>query len=88
MLRPSEDAAEAADACDALVLDLAAEDAHAKLASWRGATGKPVLAFGSHVDAAALRAARAAGADRVVPRSQFESALETLLQEVTAGSAK
>ncbi|HLZ46969.1 MAG TPA: hypothetical protein VKQ05_14935 [Gemmatimonadales bacterium] len=40
--------------------------------------GIPVLAFGSHVDAAALRAAREAGA-RAVPNSQIESALRALL---------
>lgn len=38
----------------------------------------PVLAFGSHVDAAALRAARELGA-RAVPNSQIESELRALL---------
>jgi hypothetical protein len=40
--------------------------------------GTPVLAFGSHVDAAALRVARDAGA-RAVPNSEVESALRALL---------
>lgn len=40
--------------------------------------GVPVLAFGSHVDAEALRAARNAGA-RAVPNSEVESALRALL---------
>ena len=40
--------------------------------------GARVLAFGSHVDAAALRAAREQGA-RAVPNSQIESALRALL---------
>src|SRR5512145_1289490 len=40
--------------------------------------GVPVLAFGSHVDAAALRAARELGA-RAVPNSQIESELRALL---------
>lgn len=40
--------------------------------------GAQVLAFGSHVDAAALRAARAQGA-RAVPNSQIESELRALL---------
>lgn len=40
--------------------------------------GIPVLAFGSHVDAAALRAAREAGA-RAVPNSQIEPELRALL---------
>lgn len=37
-----------------------------------------VLAFGSHIDAGALRAAREAGA-RAVPNSQIESELRALL---------
>ena len=40
--------------------------------------GIPVLAFGSHVDAAALRAARDVGA-RAVPNSELETALRALL---------
>ena len=40
--------------------------------------GVPVLAFGSHVDAAALRAARDLGA-RAVPNSEVETALRALL---------
>lgn len=40
--------------------------------------GIPVLAFGSHVNADALRAARALGA-RAVPNSEVEAALRALL---------
>jgi hypothetical protein len=40
--------------------------------------GVPVLAFGSHVDAAALRAARDLGA-RAVPNSEVEHSLRALL---------
>jgi hypothetical protein len=40
--------------------------------------GIPVLAFGSHVDAEALRTARNAGA-RAVPNSEVESTLRALL---------
>jgi len=40
--------------------------------------GARVLAFGSHVDAAALRAAREQGA-RAVPNSQIETELRALL---------
>ncbi len=40
--------------------------------------GVPVLAFGSHVDAAALRAARELGA-RAVPNSEIENSLRALL---------
>jgi len=38
-----------------------------------------VVAYGSHVDAATLRAARLAGCDVVLPRSQFVEVLETAL---------
>jgi hypothetical protein len=41
--------------------------------------GIPVLAFGSHVDAERLRAARALGAE-AVPNSQIEARLGALLQ--------
>lgn len=49
-----------------------------------------VVAFGSHVDAERLRAARAAGCDRVLPRSKFVEELETdvaawLSQQPAAG---
>jgi hypothetical protein len=40
--------------------------------------GVPVLAFGSHVDAEALRTARHAGA-RAVPNSEVETVLRALL---------
>ena len=42
------------------------------------ASGVAVLAFGSHVDAAGLRAARELGA-RAVPNSQIETELRALL---------
>ena len=41
--------------------------------------GTPVLAFGSHVNAKELRAARELGA-RAVPNSEVESALRALLE--------
>jgi CheY-like chemotaxis protein len=37
----------------------------------------PVTAYGSHVEAEVLRAARAAGCARVLPRSRFVELLET-----------
>lgn len=40
-----------------------------------------VIAFGSHVDVDLLAAARQAGCDRVMPRSQFVKQLETGLKE-------
>lgn len=38
-----------------------------------------VVGYGSHVDAAVLKAARAAGVDPVLPRSQFAKLLEASL---------
>ncbi len=38
-----------------------------------------VVAYGSHVDTATLKAARAAGCDHVMPRSQFVEELPTQL---------
>jgi CheY-like chemotaxis protein len=40
-----------------------------------------VIAYGSHVDAGSLRAARQAGCDRVMPRSQFAEELESAIAE-------
>jgi DNA-binding NarL/FixJ family response regulator len=44
------------------------------------AAGARVLAFGRHTDAGALRAARRAGADTVVPRSELAEELPRLLE--------
>ena len=47
-------------------------------------TGRPmpfVVAYGSHVDAATLRAARAAGCDLVLPRSKFVEELPQALPD-------
>ena len=46
--------------------------------------GGGVLAFGRHTDIAALRAARAAGADTVVARSQLVEELPSLIRQVLA----
>ena len=43
------------------------------------AAGVRVIAFGRHTDAVTLRAARHAGADRVVPRSQLVEELHELI---------
>lgn len=40
-----------------------------------------VVAYGSHVEAGALRAARQAGCDRVMPRSQFAEELEGAIRD-------
>ena len=46
------------------------------------ASGVPVLAFGVHVDAETLRAARQAGADRAVPNSQLAAELPALVSSL------
>jgi len=40
-----------------------------------------IVAFGSHVEADVLKAARQAGCDRVMPRSQFAKELEGAIAE-------
>jgi hypothetical protein len=62
---------------DVAVLELQRPDVDARIGELVQ-RGIPVLAFGSHVDPAALRAARALGA-RAVPNSQIETELRALL---------
>lgn len=59
--------------CDLAVLELDTPDAEQRIRALV-ARGIPVLAFGSHVKAEALRAAREAGAV-AVPNSQVEQVL-------------
>jgi len=59
------------------VIELGRADGSARISDLV-ARGIPVLAFGSHVDAAGLRVARDLGA-RAVPNSEVESALRALL---------
>ena len=61
-------------------------DANAVIAAAREA-GVPVLAFGRHTSAGDLRAAREAGADKVVPRSQLVEELPQLIADLVAGRA-
>lgn len=54
----------------------------ALLADLKGCAPVPrVIAYGSHVEAAVLKAARQAGCDRVMPRSQFVEELEAQIGE-------
>jgi len=62
---------------DLAVIELGRADVPQRIAQLV-ARGVPVLAFGSHVDAAALRDARELGA-RAVPNSEVESALRHAL---------
>lgn len=71
---PAPDAA----SCDLAVVEIEARDWEARVRELAG-RGVPVLAFGSHVHADALRVARDAGA-RAVPNSQIETTLAALLR--------
>ncbi len=44
----------------------------------------PWLAFGSHVNPRRLAAARHAGADNVVPKSEFDRELKAMIESITA----
>jgi DNA-binding NarL/FixJ family response regulator len=48
--------------------------------------GTPFVAFGSHVDTAALDAARDAGCDPVMPRSKFSAELPALIRHYFEGA--
>jgi hypothetical protein len=65
------------DPIDLAVIELGQSSAEARIRALVQ-RGVPVLAFGSHVDAAALRVARELGA-RTVPNSELESSLRTML---------
>ena len=65
------------DACDVAVLDAETPDALERIRGFVG-RGIPVLAYGAHVRADLLRAAREAGAV-AVPNSQVETALRELI---------
>jgi DNA-binding NarL/FixJ family response regulator len=70
--------------CVILDLALAAADLPALLAG----LGEPrpfVVAYGSHVDTATLKAARTAGCDVVLPRSKFVEELPTALTAWAGG---
>jgi DNA-binding NarL/FixJ family response regulator len=54
----------------------------------RGAKRPRLIAYGSHVDAERLRAARLAGFDTVMPRSQYFEEMPTLIVEWAKSSAK
>jgi CheY-like chemotaxis protein len=68
----------------ALFLDLTAGDlvSSAALLGYRRASGPdvPFIAFGPHVDKAALASAKDAGCDLVLPRSKFSAELVDLIR--------
>jgi CheY-like chemotaxis protein len=68
-------------------VDLSAGDlvsAPALAAYKTAAPDAPFVAFGSHVDTAALDSARAAGCDPVLPRSKFTAELPELIRRFFA----
>ena len=71
-----------------VLIDLAdsAIDPAAVIRSLKGRAPPPtVIAFGSHREHEVLKAARAAGADRVLARSAFVERLSEILQEAAGG---
>ncbi|MCC7020529.1 MAG: hypothetical protein IT332_12275 [Ardenticatenales bacterium] len=68
------------------VVDLSAPGAIDRIGA-AVAAGVPVLAYGPHVEADLLTAARRAGARRVVPRGRMMQHAGALLAELLAGSA-
>jgi len=63
-----------------VLLELGSRDALGLIAELKQAQPAiPIVGFGAHVEAALLRDARTAGADAVLPRSQFVGKLPGLL---------
>lgn len=83
---PAQTVAKAAGAV-CVIVDLHQDGLNlpALLLELRAAGVQRVIGFGSHVDAETLRAARQAGCDLVMPRSQFAKEVEIMLKEWAAG---
>jgi DNA-binding response OmpR family regulator len=58
----------------------AALDVLAEIRRLKAGSSGPIVAFGPHVDTEGRKAAREAGADRVIAKSRFVSELPVLLQ--------
>ncbi len=69
---------------DRLIVDLNQAQTITAAADWRRATGRAVVGFVSHVDGETIAAAKAAGLDRIMARSQFVQQLPMLLAEPLA----
>ena len=87
LVPPQRAAARLAAADVSLVLlELGSRDALSLIAELkRVGPAVPIVGFGAHVEAALLRDARDAGADAVLPRSQFVTKLPALLEHGLAG---
>jgi hypothetical protein len=77
------DPSKLADASPAtrLIVDLNLESALPAAGAWKSRTNGKVIAFVSHVDTELIRAARAAGFEEVLPRSEFTRLLPDLLAD-------
>ena len=62
-----------------LIVDLNQEGAIPAAEAWKAETRGRVVGFVSHVDGETIKAARAAGVDRVMARSEFVAVLPELL---------
>ena len=63
-----------------LIVDLNQEGALEAAVAWKRESSGEVVGFVSHVDGETIARAKAAGVDRVLPRSQFVNVLESLLR--------
>jgi aminoglycoside/choline kinase family phosphotransferase len=68
----------------ALLVDLGQDGCLQAAASWRQRTGKAVIGFASHVDVETIKAAKAAGIDRVMTRGQFDRDITAILKGIHA----
>jgi hypothetical protein len=85
--RSRDELLDAARQCSGVIVEMTLEwdDPAALIALLKSSTpAKPVLAFFPHVQTELKRAAQAAGADRIAPRSQFERAMRDFFAEVFA----
>ena len=69
----------------AAVVDLETGDVALQAIRMAKEAGLPVLAFGPHVDLALHEAARAAGADQVVPKSRLVRTFPELIGQLLIG---
>lgn len=69
----------------AAVVDLETGDVALQAIRMAKEAGLPVLAFGPHVDLALHEAARAAGADQVVPKSRLVQTFPELVGQLLIG---
>jgi DNA-binding NarL/FixJ family response regulator len=79
----------AANDVSLVILELQHRDALALIGEMKRAQpAVPVVGFGAHIETALLADAKSAGADAVLPRSQFVPKLPALLERGLAGLAR